>query len=158
MSTLYHIDGLCPRTDIAMGRCGFNIQLFPDWKKAVDKSGLTQQKINTLLDNMHRPWLDGCGYDALFDPDETPEERWKRHHGLLTANPGPNTHPLYGRTELRIQWGEWGPEHLVVPGDACGLDIEDGCGAPRPDVRVDQPPSADDIHGAGGDFGRGTRR
>lgn len=33
--------------------------------------------------------------------------------------------------KLRIQWGEWGPEHLSVPGNACGLDIDwQGMGKP----------------------------
>jgi len=30
-----------------------------------------------------------------------------------------------------VAWGEWGPEHISVPGNACGLDLDDGIWAPR---------------------------
>jgi len=32
--------------------------------------------------------------------------------------------------EIRIRWGEWGLEHIDVPGNACGLDIADSIIAP----------------------------
>jgi hypothetical protein len=25
---------------------------------------------------------------------------------------------------VKIHWGEWGPEHISVPGNACGLDLD----------------------------------
>jgi len=35
-------------------------------------------------------------------------------------------HGFKGRiSEVRISWGEWGIEHITVPGDACGLDIDE---------------------------------
>ena len=55
----------------------------------------------------------------MFDPDNC---------GCMAdpeAKLGPRAHPLYEpNIALRISWGEWGLEHITVPGDACGLDIE----------------------------------
>lgn len=29
---------------------------------------------------------------------------------------------------LRVTWGKWGAEHIIVPGNACGLDVNTaGC-------------------------------
>lgn len=36
---------------------------------------------------------------------------WLRDHGF---------DPEYSR--IMVKWGEWGPEHIMVPGNACGLD------------------------------------
>lgn len=27
--------------------------------------------------------------------------------------------------DIRIDWGDWGPRHITVPGNACGLDIDE---------------------------------
>jgi hypothetical protein len=32
---------------------------------------------------------------------------------------------------VRVTWGEWGVEHLTVPGNACGMDISKGISAPQ---------------------------
>lgn len=118
MKAIYHINGLCPRTDIDMGRCGFSIDLHPSWRQAVkDCDWLTQKEVLEGIKNMHRAWLDGCGYSAIYDPDNSGVDRIKG------KSPGPNAHPLYDIHSIRVQWGEWGPEHITVPGDACGLDI-----------------------------------
>lgn len=85
-----------------MGGAGFSIALFPAWKEAVAQSGIDQANIDHLIKNVGPRWLK----DHQFD-------------GELS---------LY---KLRIQWGEWGPEHLSVPGNACGLDIDSmGIGKP----------------------------
>jgi len=63
---LYHIQGICPRTDIQLGRCGFSIQLHPSWEILVAKSEITQDTVNQLINLMGRSWLDGCGFDRLY--------------------------------------------------------------------------------------------
>lgn len=105
-TTLYHITNICPRTDIAMGRCGFTIHLFESWREAVKVSQLDQEKVDLLIHNMHRQWLDGCGFEK-------------------TVKRGPE-YPVYSEHSIRVTWGEWGPEHITVPGDACGLDLDRG--------------------------------
>ncbi len=113
---MYHIRGLCPQHDI--GGCGFSVLLWPAWKDAVAKSGLTQKAADTVLKTMGREWLDGCGYDQMFDPDNC-------GFGKENRPPGPNARKMYEPgTSLRVAWGEWGPEHITVPGNACGLDLE----------------------------------
>jgi hypothetical protein len=101
-----------------MSGAGFCIQLFPEWKALVTECGLTQENIETAIGSMGRTWLDGCGFDSIFDPDNC---------GIDKDNnraPGPNSYPLYRpNIDLLVRWGEWGPEHITVPGNACGLDI-----------------------------------
>lgn len=120
---LYHIKNLCPRQE--MSGAGFGIDLWPAWKDAVTESKLTQEMINTAITNMHRFWLDGCGFGGVYDPDNSGFDRDE------TKPPGPNARPIYGPYDIRISWGEWGPEHISVPGNACGLDIWDSIGGPR---------------------------
>lgn len=122
---LYHVYGLCPRTDISLGRCGFGIKLWPAWKDEIEKLGLNQAKVNTGIGNMARYWLDGHGYSQIFDPDNEGFDRDKN------KPPGPNARPLYDAHCIRVSWGEWGPEHITVPGNACGLDINQGIGTPE---------------------------
>lgn len=104
---LYHIAGLCPRTDIDMGRCGFAIKLYPAWKEAWatyrfnDSKCFTQDHANRAVAGMGKAWLEGCGYK---------DDLW--------------------RNSIRVSWGEWGPEHICVPGNACGLDLDDIFGKP----------------------------
>lgn len=139
---LYHIEGLCPRTDIQMNRCNFGIKLWPSWRDWVkhwsDKNDIDQSRINIGVSNLHRAWLDGCGYSEIYDPDNCGFDRDKK------KKPGPNARPLYGENAIRIQWGDWGPEHITVPGNACGLDIDSGVGAPR-NGRVLLPHNIDTI-------------
>lgn len=109
-----------------MSRCGFTIELFSEWRDAVTKSGLSQSNIDRAIAVQHRQWLDGCGFDAMFDPDEDPVERWKEKKLGTPRKLGKNARKLYGAHEIRVQWGEWGPEHITVPGNACGLDLDHG--------------------------------
>ena len=119
----YHIKGLCPRPSDVSG-CGFCIDLWPAFKEAVAKCNLNQQLVDNGINSLHRGWLDGCGFDQIVDPDEDPLERWKAKNGLEHKKPGPNAYKLYDRHSIRVQWGEWGPEHITVPGNACGLDLD----------------------------------
>ncbi|KKM77793.1 hypothetical protein LCGC14_1366470 [marine sediment metagenome] len=110
----YQIVGLSPRSDLSMGAWGFSIRLFPGFKEAVEKSGIDEDKAWKAVENMGRSWLDGCGFSKMFEyDDEKPRHMYK-----------PNR-------ELRISWGEWGPEHITVPGNACGLDMCGGIMKPK---------------------------
>jgi len=127
MDVLYHIAGLCPRTDIDMGRCGFAVKLYPAWKEAVaayrlmgTNEPLGQKHVNHVIEVMGKAWLDGCNFRGHYDPP--------RHF-------------------LRVSWGEWGPEHITVPGNACGLDLDDGIGKPR-GGKILQPHNVDSIQQA----------
>jgi hypothetical protein len=121
----YHIEGLCPRTDISLGRCGFIIQLFQPWKDAVAASKLNQEMIHAMIKNMHRSWLDGCGFDQIYDPEEDPLDRWKSEKLSKPRKLSKAARPFYDEHSIQVRWGEWGPEHITVPGNACGLDIDD---------------------------------
>ncbi len=123
----YHIEGYNPHP--GMGSAGFSVKLWPAWQAAVaDYSPpLTQEHINKAINTLGRGWLDAHGYDAIFDPDNC------GHGADRNKPPGPNAGPLYEpRSSIRVSWGAWGPEHITVPGSACGLDIGlNGFGAPR---------------------------
>lgn len=116
---MYLIRNLCPRDDIDMGCHGFCIDLSEDWPEMVAKSKLSADNIATLIDVEGRRWLDGCGYTGTFDPDNCGV--WADR----SKPPGPNARPSYEpRTSIRVSWGPWGVEHITVPGDACGLDMD----------------------------------
>lgn len=142
MKILYHLVGLCPQS--RMSGAGFCIHLFPEWKEAVARWNKDQAAINTAIENMHRVWLDGCGFNAIFDPNEDPMDKWQREKMGKPRKPSKDARPLYDEHSVRVQWGEWGPEHLTVPGDACGLDLDKGYGCPR-DGRVLGPHNVDSI-------------
>lgn len=115
----YCIRGLCHRTDLTMGAHGFCIDLAPGFAQAVKLSGLTQQNINNILNSHGQHWLNAAGYDEIWDPDNC--GAWKDEK----LPPGPNARPLYRPHDgLSVAWGAWGPEHISVPGNACGLDID----------------------------------
>lgn len=80
-----------------MNGCGFGIRLKPEFKEAVSKSDLSQEKVNNWIQRMGRMLLENHGY-CVSDDD------------LVQCH-------------IRIQFGEWGLEHIQVPGNACGLDI-----------------------------------
>ena len=121
----YQITGLCPRDDITMGRWGFGIRLFPGFKDDVGLSGIDGNQVEIAIKNMGRGWLDGCGYNKLTEYD-----------GRMK--------PLYIPREIRVSWGEWGPEHISVPGNACGLDLGDGVSGP-PGGKILQPHNIDSM-------------
>ncbi len=67
----------------------------------------------------------------MFDPEESPMDKWENKHLGKARKLGPNAVPLYGEHEIRVSWGTWGIEHITVPGNACGLDIDKGYHSPR---------------------------
>lgn len=138
----YHIAHLCPRSDGRMSSCGFSIMLWPAWKQAVAKSDITQEGMDNIIERMARFWLDGCGYARMYDPDMSSMERWKFEKMGKEPKLGPKARHLYDLRNIRVTWGPWGPEHLTVPGDACGLDISDGIGRP-PGGMILQPHNVD---------------
>lgn len=108
---LYHINHWCPIP--GMGSSGFSIQLWPAWAEgwASYSGGLTQENADCAIKTMGREWLDAHGYDKKSEFED--RYVWEP------------------RTSLRVSWGVWGPEHIQVPGNACGLDLSDGITAPR---------------------------
>ena len=120
MKMLYKIQMISPLLD---GRgCPVQVDLWPEWKEIVARYPLTQQEVNQAIIFMHRPWLDGCGWGRMFDPDNCGFDADKN------KPLGPNARKAYDQHYLRVQWGEWGPEHITVPGDACGLDLDRSVG------------------------------
>ncbi len=133
----YDIDGLCPRLDTPMGGHGFCIKLYPEWQKLVANRNLTQENVDTAMSKMGRIWLDSCGYGAIHDPDNCGIEKDAKKPA------GPDARPLHRPgMDLRVTWGGWGPEHITVPGNACGLDIGRGIEMPR-GGRILQPHNID---------------
>lgn len=120
----YSISGLCPTK--SMAGCGFTVRLYPKWRELVAQSDMDQSGANRIVEIEGRRWLDACGYDEIFDPDNCGAFAEKN------APPGPRAVPLYRPNEgLRVSWGDWGPQHICVPGNACGLDIDiDAASAP----------------------------
>lgn len=114
----YAICNLCPSGG-EMGRHGFTISLHDKWKCLVAESGLTQTEVNKSIEFLGSDWLDECGYNQMYDPDNC------GHLADRSKPSGPNAKPMYDpRTSIRVTLGEWGLEHITVPGNACGLDIE----------------------------------
>jgi len=135
----YDIVGLCPRLG-QIGGHGFRIKLYREWKVLVANRELTQEQVDTVIDNQGRTWLDACGYGSIFDPDNC------GIHKNPKKPAGPDARPLYNPgQDLRVTWGDWGPEHITVPGNACGLDLSNVAGAPR-DGRVLSPHNIDNTN------------
>jgi hypothetical protein len=127
-----------------MSGWGFNIKLWPEWKEVVKASGIDQKQADTAISNLGNTWLDACGYGRLFDPDNYGFEKDPK------KKPGPRSHRLYDANMgvILVQWGEWGLEHITVPGNACGLDIDrSAVGAPR-DGACLYPHNVDNIYQA----------
>lgn len=99
----YDIIGLCPRTDLRLGAHGFSIHLHPKWKGLVAASKLTHEDVTGAIKSHGNLWLDACGYGRRYG-----DEKLRAYEA---------------RTSVRVSWGEWGPEHITVPGNACGLDL-----------------------------------
>lgn len=117
----YLIRGLCPTG--GMGGHGFSIDLHPEFKNMIKNSGMTDESITHVMRDHSRRFLDSCGFNEMYDPDESVLDRMVRAEGDKRKL-GPNARKLYSESDIRISWGEWGPEHISVPGNACGLDID----------------------------------
>ena len=130
----------CPWREI--NAHAFGISLSPQWREQVAASKLTQHYINGLLQMSGNDWLDSAGYNAMFDPDNCGADR-------DPARPlGPRSHRLYDvqRGAIRVDWGEWGPHQITIPGNACGLDITDcPLGSAFPDGRLLAPHNIDSL-------------
>lgn len=101
---MYVIAGTVPRTDIPIGRYCLSIYLHPELPDIVKASGLTQEDIDHKIEQQGREWLKAY----RFNTENLP----------------------FARSAIRLTWGEWGIEHLTVPGNACGLDIDSSFGGP----------------------------
>ncbi len=92
---MYLIRHFCHLSDRSMGAHDFAIELHPDFRDRVAKSGITQEIVDSIIQEDGKEWLKAAGYGS----------------------------PLLIE-KLRVKWGEWGPEHITVPGNSCGLDLE----------------------------------
>lgn len=117
---MYRLQGWCPNGE--MGGAGFNIILTPKWKEAVAKSEINQEKVDNLIQNTGNYILKGHRRDTVEE------------------------HMLY--CYLRVIWGEWGPEHITVPGNACGLDIDTCCPGCLQEEVVLTPHNVDSVYQA----------
>jgi hypothetical protein len=104
--------------DAARGVCGPAVRLYPAWRAEVARARLTPDLIRAAARRLAPVWLKAFG----FETDD----------------------PL----AVRVAGGEWGPEHITVPGNACGLDLADGIGAP-PGGKVLLPHNVDSVRQAG---------
>ena len=123
---MYIIRNLSPRTDIHVGAHGFCIELCKEWPELVRLSELTQEKVEHKILKMGAEWLDACGYDRMYDPNNPGREARSRDMARMKPEVARGFERLHGARSIRVQWGKWGIEHLDVPGNACGLDIDKG--------------------------------
>ncbi len=114
---MYAISGYAPIRSMDLGSHAFCIHLSPLFKEAVAKSGLDQELIDMQIKDNGERWLDCCGYSSKYDPDNCGFDADPK------LPPGPRAVRSYPYNSIRVQWGEWGPNHISVPGNACGLDI-----------------------------------
>lgn len=91
---MYIIRGLMPRGDISLGRYCLCIELHPMMQEIVAASDYSQEKADYWLKLHGKQLLKQC------------EMEWASEH------------------RLRVSYGPWGLEHISVPGNACGLDID----------------------------------
>lgn len=91
---MYRLQGWFPQ----ITNSGFSIILSKEWKNAVSNSKINQEKIDKLIDNIGNDILQGHGINNV-------EKHLIKYY-------------------INVKWGEYGPEHINVPGNACGLDID----------------------------------
>lgn len=114
---MYRLNGWFPNGN--MGGAGFCIILTQKWKEAVSNSNINQANVNNLIQNVGNKILEAHGRKAV------------ESHML----------PCY----FSVKWGEWGPEHITVPGNACGLDIDTRCLGCLPDEVALTPHNVDSV-------------
>ncbi len=114
---MYRIKGWCPIPE--MNGAGFAIVLKPEIKEAVRKSGIKQENVDFWINTAGRKYLKYHGYNIADD---------------ASVN-------FY----IRISWGEWGIEHITVPGNACGLDLGSGTCFVNEGEKVLQPHNVDNL-------------
>lgn len=131
----YMIDGLCPTG--GMGGYAFCVHLSPQFKENVAKSGIDAEGAQRVIDTFGDQWLTKCGFGQYFDPENCTLHQDKRQI------PSKKTRLSYHR-KIRLSWGNWGPEHISVPGNACGLDIDaDAFGCVYKEGAILQPHNID---------------
>ncbi|QDU82649.1 hypothetical protein Pla110_44100 [Polystyrenella longa] len=113
---MYLIDSLCPSG--GMGGHGFTIHLSPEFRDAVKSSGIGQPQVDHVLKNYGDEWASKCGLLHRYDPN-----RRRLSHRFVSSGTIPSDEASCHHG-ITIRWGEWGPEHITVPGNACGLDID----------------------------------
>ncbi len=133
---MYLIDNLCPNGS-PLGGYGFHIHISPQYPDAVKASGYTQEHADRAVKVFGLEWLQKCGFNRYYDPENN------GFHAVKNAIPSERTKPSHDGTGLRIRWGEWGIEHITVPGNACGLDISDGIGCTFKGGRILSPHNID---------------
>ena len=108
---MYLIRGYCHRQDEGcLAAHSFQIDLSPAIPDMVARSGIDQAAVNRKIGTCGEYWLDASGYTDPFEYEGKVRRLWEANC-------------------IRVRWGEWGPEHISVPGNACGLDLSDcfGC-------------------------------
>jgi hypothetical protein len=118
---MYSIDGLNPSG--GMGGHGFVIHLHLDFHKAVAVSDIQQEHVDRVLKAYGPEWLINTGHTHYYDPgayhDPWDFDERRRKYKI------PSDEARLSE-KLSVTWGEWGPEHITVPGNACGLDLDKG--------------------------------
>lgn len=99
---MYLIRGMGPIAHLTLSRHNFLINLSPKFKEMVRLAGLSQKSISAFVNDNAALWLDECGFSSKL---------YKY---------------LGGFHQPTVRWGEWGPECITVPGNACGIGIESG--------------------------------
>ncbi len=135
MSQLYEIVHGIPRLG---GDCGFGFQIrvWPRWKEVVRGRTPSRDHQQNWLETVGNDLLDACGYGAPFNLHQDLCKEWLGLESEPTHdNDGPApVERLYdaSRGAIVLSWGDWGLEHISVPGNGCGLDIDyNGCTAPK---------------------------
>lgn len=78
-----------------MAAHSFCIELSPEWREMAAASGIDQESVNRKVGRMEASWKKAVGINCKTS------------------------------REIRVDWGDWGIRHVTVPGNACGLDIEE---------------------------------
>jgi len=116
MEQLYHVNYWHPRK--GLDKAGFSIQLWPAWKRELAKVDFLNAKAAETYIERFGPEIIEHYFSYIYKLWE--EEKYTKEERKFKA-----------KCELMIRWGEWGPEHITVPGNACGLDIGYAPGGPR---------------------------
>lgn len=104
---------------------GFQIRVWPAWREVVAAYSPTPGAQRAWLHHVGNDLLDACGYGEPFQSFQSVAEELM---GITPSSliPAP-TERLYDATRgaITFQWGAWGLEHITIPGNGCGLDIDE---------------------------------
>lgn len=79
------------------GGFGFHILLWPCWKEVVAMNKVDTSDILDWHRDVGNSLLEACGFNRA----------------IYTSS-----------MDIRLSFGEWGLEHITVPGNSCGIDID----------------------------------